>query len=205
MNASRAVREEGATLVEMLVVMVILAVVSGAVFTVTLSAQRSQRFNAAVQEATNDARLSVERIRQQLRSARLVTSPSSGRGARFWVDSDQDGLQDAGEVLCYYARSITGEPNRYELVRWTDTAASCATSFTAPADAAVLARTLRNIDIFQYSTATAGFTPLANPPAGISNDPAVRRVNVRLDFDVDTSTGPSVFSVTSKVRLRNVP
>lgn len=198
-------RESGFTLVEMLVAIAILGVVSAATFTVVLSAQRSQRFTEQVQDATNDARLSVERIRQQLRAARLVTPPSNARGMRFWVDTDLDETQDVGEMLCFYAADIAAEPDRYELRRWADTDASCATSFNPPADATVIARTLRNTDVFQYSTSTAGFSALPNPPTGISNNPAVRRVNVELDFDVQTNTGPSVFTVTSKVRLRNVP
>lgn len=202
-------REEGFTLIELLVVVLILGVVGGATFTVVLSAQRSQRFTEQVQDATNDARLSVERIRQQLRMSRLVTKPSGPSGMRFWVDENQDGLQDVGEVLCYGTREV--EPGRYELVRWRDvvgsppvTGPNCS-GFIPPADAAVLARTLRNLDIFQYSTAPDGFTPMANPATTISNDPPVRRVDVKLEFDVSTSTGPQVFSTGTKVRLRNVP
>lgn len=196
----------GFTLIELLVVILILGVVGGATFTVVLSAQRSQRFTEQVQDATNDARLSVERIRQQLRMSRLVTQPSGPSGMRFWVDEDQNGLQTAGEILCYGTRQV--EPSRYELVRWRDpdiTASGDCSSFSPPADAAVLARTLRNLDIFQYSTASDGFTPLADPANTITNDPPVRRVDVKLEFDVFTSTGPQVFSTGTKVRLRNVP
>lgn len=202
-------QQAGFTLVELLVVILILGVVSGATFTVVLSAQRSQRFTEQVQDATNDARLSVERIRQQLRMSRLVTQPSGPSGMRFWVDENQDGLQDVGEVLCYGTRQV--EPGRYELLRWRDVVGTPAANgtncsgFVPPADAAVLARTLRNLDIFQYSTASDGFTPVANPATTISNDPPVRRVDVRLAFDVFTSTGPQVFTTGTKVRLRNVP
>lgn len=199
--------EDGFTLIEMLVAIVILGVVAGATFTVVLSAQRSQRFTEQVQDATNDARLSVERIRQQLRMSRLVTTPSSASAMRFWVDENQDGLQDVGEILCYAADEV--ETGRYELLRWRDVVGSPAvlgtncSGFNPPADAAVLARTLRNLDIFQYSTAATGFTAI--DPATITNDPPVRRVDVKLDFDVFTSTGPDVFSTGTKVRLRNVP
>lgn len=208
MTPGRA-REAGFTLIEVLVAMLILGVVAGATFTVVLSAQRSQRFTEQVQDATNDARLSVERIRQQLRMSRLITQPSDQSAMRFWVDENQDGLQDVGEVLCYSARPVTGEPDRYELVRWRDVVGSPAelgtdcSSFSPPSDATVIARTLRNVDIFEYSTATTGFTAI--DPATITNDPPVRRVDVQLEFDVFTTTGPDVFSTGTKVRLRNVP
>lgn len=202
----RPAAEDGFTLIEMLVVIVILGVVAGATFTVVLSAQRSQRFTAQVQDATNDARLSVERIRQQLRMARLVTQPSDADGLRFWLDADQDGLEDAGEYLCYAAVELASDPGRYELMRWSDSASSCETDFGSPAaDAVVIARTLRNNDLFQYSTATDGFTPLADPANTITNDPPVRRVDVKLEFDVMTDSGPAVFPTGTKVRLRNVP
>lgn len=206
----RPASDDGFSLIELLVAILILGVVGGATFTVVLSAQRSQRFTEQVQAATDDARLSVERIRQQLRMARLVTQPSGPSGVRFWVDENQDGLPDLGEWLCYATRQV--EPGRYELVRWNDVLATSpptngtdCSNLTPPADAAVLARTLRNLDVFQYSVTSAGFTPLANPATTITNDPPVRRVDVKLEFDVISDSGPQVFSTGTKVRLRNVP
>ncbi|MDX1746426.1 MAG: prepilin-type N-terminal cleavage/methylation domain-containing protein, partial [Halobacteriales archaeon] len=55
--------EHGATLVEMLVVMVILGAVSAAVFGLFYSSNRAYQFTSDVREVMDDGRISLERIR----------------------------------------------------------------------------------------------------------------------------------------------
>lgn len=194
--------DDGFSLIEILVVIAILGVVSAATFTVVLTTMRTERFTSQVKDTTDDARVSIERIRQQVRQARLIESGSTAQGLRFWLDADQDARQTPDEIVCYFAAPVTGVPDRYELKRWNDDVASCATGYAPPPNAYVLARTLRNTDVFSFSTATVSRSGVLPPDS--STDP-VRQVHLKLGFDVVTDTGPEVYEVTSTVRLRNVP
>lgn len=194
--------QTGVTLVELLVVMAIMGVVGTAIMNVVISATRTQTKVVNLREVMDDARFSVDQIQKELRQARLVyaettcgsdssaTCTSSSK-LHFWVDSDQDNLQDVSEQIFYCVQeigSITNsvgscvEPDgskKYALARWTEASAS----------ASVLAATLAN----------------SSEPFSFDVSPRETAVvTVSLDFDTLGARGPGSFDVGTTVRLRNV-
>lgn len=192
--------ERGVTLVELLVVVAILGVVGGSIASSLIGAQRVEQTQGELQKVIDDGRLSMTRIRQELRQARQVFYGSSGDRLRFWVDTNQDGSPQTEEYVCYALEALPGGVGgQYQIVRWTHTttASHCAPDATAPSGVTkrVLARTLTNTNPF------AVYDPL---PSADVNDPATRDVTIRLDLEVLTGRGPTTTTIETTVRLRNV-
>ncbi|MDX1620255.1 MAG: type II secretion system protein [Nitriliruptorales bacterium] len=197
--------QDGATLVEMLVVIVILGAVSTAVFGLFYSSNRAYHFTSDVREVMDDGRVSLERIRRELRAGRRVFDDSNAQRMHFWVDQDQDSAQEPWEEICYVVRSISGEADRWHLVRWTvgvpDSSRSEVPCDQAPpADGRTIAATLRDTAVFSYDC--NGVTPC--PPTDPTSTDVVREVTINFLLDVRTDAGPDTLAVSATVRLRNV-
>lgn len=196
--------DAGFSLVELLVVISILAVVSTAVVAVILSTQRAEQFQSRLQEVIDDGRLSLSRIRQEVRSARRVLPTScvtpddpancfpSGR-LHFWVDRNQDALVEADELVCYQVQVDGVGPGQHRLMRWDESVAPC--DGPVPAAARVLAATL--VDPLPFKVFDA--VPLSDPEAA-----PTRRVEVVLELEVLGDRGPDSITVDGTIRLRNV-
>ena len=68
--------DHGFSLVELLVTIAILGVVAAATPTVIISTQRAEQFQGEMQTVMDDARISMERVRKELREARRVLPDS---------------------------------------------------------------------------------------------------------------------------------
>lgn len=191
-------REDAVTLVELLVVITILGVVGGAITSALISAQRVEQAQSELQQTLDDGRVSMTRIRQELRQARQVFGDSASDRLRFWLDANQDGVPQDAEYICYALEPLPGGVSgQYQVVRWDHATASCVPGSAPPAGATkrVLARTLTNTDPFhQYSPA----------PSTNVNDPETKEVVLRLDLEVLTGRGPSTTRLETTVRMRNV-
>lgn len=201
--------EAGVTLIELLVVMVIFGVISASVTGVLITAQRSEQFQAEMQEVMDDARLSFQRIRREVRAAREVlatscvdtTTDSNGdyTGScaptgtlHFWVDQNQDAVRDNDEIICYFTEAIG--PSQYQLVRWENATAGCDAA-NRPTTVSILARTL--VDPLPF----VGLDPL---PYADPTRPGTNAVDVRLELEVLNLRGPQSRVFESTIRLRNV-
>lgn len=189
--------QDGVTLVELLVVMVLMGIVGTAIMNVVVTTSRTQSEVTNLRVVMDDGRVSIDRIQKELRQARLVyaettcgpsstaTCTSSSK-LHFWVDSNQDNLQATSEQITYCVREVGGstcvDPDgtrKYALVRWTEASTS----------ATQLAATLVN----------------GSPPFTFDVSPRETAVvEVSLDFDTLNARGPESFNMETKVRLRNV-
>lgn len=172
--------DDGVTLTELLVTVSIMAVVGIATMSVLLSSQRTQQFTSQLRDVTEESRITFERVRKELRQARLIDVADPDR-ITFWVDRNSDGLRATDEVITYQVVPLAGVPDRWEVVRYD--------ASTGLAGARLLIRTLRDTAVFTYDTAP----------------PTTRVVDLRLALDVSTSRGPDVVTTTAQVRLRNAP
>ncbi len=169
--------EDGLTLVELLVVMVMVGIIGAATTSVLISSQRTQQYSQQLRTVMDESRVTFERIHEELRQARQVELDQPDE-IRFWVDANADGLRSLDEVVTYDVVPVSGVPDRWEVVRYTaDVGAS---------GARVLVRTLRNADPFSYS-------------------PTTDVIDMTFDLDVTTNRGPDVWTTSARVRLRNAP
>ncbi|HEX9766995.1 MAG TPA: type II secretion system protein [Nitriliruptorales bacterium] len=218
--------DAGFSLTELLVVIVILGIVGGAITGVVVTTQRAEQFQSRLQEVMDDGRVSIARIRKEVRAARRVHDTScTGTAAdgsdcaptdrlHFWLDENQDSLVQSDEQICYIVAPVTGSTQRFQLLRWTgatdtdddgdgDLTDECALDGGSPPSgvaATILAQTL---------VAPGGGTPLPfvslqPPPLADPTEPATNTVVIELELDVPDDRGPGTLEVDATVRLRNV-
>jgi prepilin-type N-terminal cleavage/methylation domain-containing protein len=196
MTRPRRQAEGGFTLVELLVTIMILGVVTTGISSVVISTMRTEQNQRQLQDVIDDGRISMARIRQELRQARRVHESSGPDRLHFWVDRNQDALVQPEEQICYVVEPIGTA--RYQISRWAGavTAADCAPGEKPAGEPlTVVARTLLDPEPF------VAYRP---EPGGIA-DPPTREVSILLDLQVDALRGPDSTIVEGSIRLRNVP
>ena len=206
-------RQSGFSLPELLVVIAILGIVSTAITSVILSTQRAEQFQRGLQEVIDDGRLSLSRIRRELRGARRVLATSCAMGQtigsatcepsdrlHFWVDQNQDAIPQAEELICYAVVAVPGSTDRWRVMRWThamlpaDPPDDECSAAAMPAAAQVLAETLVDPRPFTFDR-----IPQADPHAA-----PTRSVDVLLELEVAGTRGPDSIDVRGTIRIRNV-
>lgn len=183
---------------ELLITVAILAIVMGGISTVVVSTARVEQYEGTLQSVVRDGRVSLQRIRGELRSARRVYEDSGPSNLRFWVDTNQDQVPSPDEEICYLVTPLPGATSQWQITRWdlaTD-ASNCATGSSPPSGATrmTVARTLVDAEPFTYEPIPAGPT-----------DPPTREVDVELALEVVGRRNLGVTTVEGSIRLRNVP
>lgn len=176
----RAGDDAGFTLVEALVVIGLLGVVATAIVSVTTATMRTERFSQHLRADMDEARAAVNHLRQELRQARRVQAggcPAGGQELTFWVDEDQDRVEQAGEVITYEVHTDASG----ETVLRRSTAATSSWR--------LVARRLHDDPVFSCDPAPTD----------------TRVVTIALAFEGDAGHRPDPFELETSVRLRNVP
>lgn len=195
MMMSRSSGDEGFTLVELLVSIVVMSIVAASILTVVVATQRSENRQGSLQEAMDDGRLSMNRIRTQLRAGRRVLPTSNAQQLYWWSDFNQDGVQQTDELITFCVAQIgtttcetTSTTGRFALIRWTDAVGQSA--------AVPVAETLVSSDVF------SGYVP---DDATTPDDEITTTRTVTLTLALETEF-EDAFPVTleAEVRLRNV-
>lgn len=189
--------ERGFTLVELLVTITIMSIVAGSITSVVMSTFRVEQNQASLQDVVDDGRLSLQRIRGELRAARRVHEDSDASSLRFWVDQDQDQVPTADEEMCFLVEPIG--PGQWQIAGWNNAVdpSDCAPGAGVPSGATrrVVARTLVDPEPF------VSYDPVPGGPT----DPATREVAIELDLEVVGARNLGQTTVEGAVRLRNVP
>lgn len=217
--------EGGFSLVELLVVMFIFAMVGTAITGVLLTTQRSEQYQRRLQDVMDDGRVSIDRIRQELRAARRVLHTTCETTSEcepsdrlhFWVDQNQDALIQDEEVVCYIVgNAFETSPNRYRLLRWTGATDGepgsnpCTTTAIAAASETILAETLIDrtcVDPESGATRPSSPCPFQDLDPVPVDDPdaaPTRDVHVVLVLEVPGDRGPDSTTFEATIRLRNV-
>lgn len=109
--------DDGVTLVELMVSMLLMAFIATALVTGMTTAMRSASLHRDDDKAVQDLRHAKERLTRELRAITELTAASAS-SVTFWLDEDADGAADLGETITW---EITDAGS---LVRSTDAGAS---------------------------------------------------------------------------------
>lgn len=193
----RSADERGFTLAELLVAMTIMSVVTASITSVVISSFRVEQNQASLQAVVDDGRVSLQRIRRELRAARRIHEDSDAGSLRFWVDQNQDQVATADEEQCYLVEPIG--VGQWQISGWNRAIdpSDCVTGASVPAGATrrVVARTLVDPEPF------VAYDPILSGPT----DPATREVTIKLVLEVVGARNIGQTTVEGDVRLRNVP
>lgn len=125
----RGAREDGVSLVELLVTMLLLAVISAVVSTATISGYKMLRITSAEADGTTDVRVANERLARDVRDARSVVCNPTGTPAalvasdptckyhlQLWIDYNSNYKQETNETVTW---SLVGSTvaGHYSMVR----------------------------------------------------------------------------------------
>lgn len=197
----------GFTLIELLVTILIMGIVTTGLSSVVINMLRTEQYQRELQDVVDDGRVSITRIRQEVRGARRVFENSAGDRLHFWVDQDQNSLaDDLEELICYVVEPVGPTGTQWQISRWThaERESDCAPGAIPTGQSRrVVASTLVSPD---PSDPTIQPMPFSFDPApGGVTDPPTREVGVSLDLEVIADRGPDRVLVEGSIRLRNVP
>lgn len=196
--------ESGLSLVEVLVTMIIVGFVAAGTFQAVRTTAQADRYQADLRTVMDDSRNSLDRIRKELRTTRLVLDSSDDDHLVFWIDADNDNVRSTDETINYAVTPLTGQPGKFVLSRYTDAG--------GVASAQVIARTLVTTNVFTYVATAAQDEDgdgILDCPNGTDPNQACDRsreelIRLDMEFDVAASQGPSSFASSTTIRLRNV-
>jgi len=197
-------RDDGLTLVELLITMVIMGVVGIIVTSAMVNQNKLFRSTEDQSAGLQDVRVASERLGRDIRDARAVLCNPAGTPAalasdticeshlQVWIDYNSDYKQQADETVTWWLRKrvSTCTANCYfDLVRSVGTST-----------AIVEAHTIINNVAFTYAQVAPGSTQPA-PGAAATNE-----VRTRMEYDARKASGDGTASrfVRFTARLRNV-
>lgn len=169
--------DDGLTLSEVLVAMLISSLAMALLAAMVSSGVRAELFTKKDSESLDDMRITAERITKEMRQARLLYGDSTDYVSHFWVDYDLDNQQDLEERIYWAVRDDgTGD---FDLVRYTD---------ADPTELLISEHIVDAGPVFTYEPALPDI---------------VRNVHFAIVFDVDPTRVPVAHTVESSIRLRN--
>lgn len=210
MNASTRRADDGFTLVELLVTVMLMGVIATAITGAVIQSLQTEQDQQRIQDVVDDGRLSVQRIRQELRQVRRVYESSGPDRLHVWIDGDQDAVTDLEEQICYVVEPVPGgTAGQWQIARWTaaedlGTAANgyddgdCVPGLDPlPSGASrhIMARTLTDPEPF------VDYSPVPQGPL----EAQTREVTLHLQLEVLGGDGTDQVDVHATIRLRNVP
>jgi type II secretory pathway pseudopilin PulG len=189
--------DDGTSLVELLVAIVLIGVLGAIVMTAILISNKQVRI--ADDEATGlaDTRTVVERLGRDIRGSRGVDPGATQSNLVLWIDYSSD-----------YVRNVTAQPN--EIVTWSVVDGSSAGKFntlrsTAGGQSQLQARTLVNNLAFCYLVAPSTTSTDCLPtPLSVADAARARIVQVTLTYDSIVGTASDARKITFSERIRNV-
>jgi prepilin-type N-terminal cleavage/methylation domain-containing protein len=190
--------DDGVTLVETLIVMILLAIVSTLVTRAVIDSHQVVRVVEDQTQGLADVRVASERLGRDIREARsvvcnppgtpaaLVTAdPSCQYHLQLWIDYNSDYVQQSDETVTWSLDDST-RPGQFDMVRTVGSAAGV-----------VQARTIVVQVAFAYD-----YPPTAAAPPPGAPHTSVVRVNMTYDSNLKSGTQNKTVSFTG--RLRNV-
>ncbi len=174
---ARLAREGGYSLVEMLTVMVVLAVVMGAISTLLVQGSKAELDMNNRFQAQSNARLALDRLRREVHCASDITP--AGASASITLTMPSHCPTAGGSPAITWCTRSAGT-NRYEL--WRYTGAACSGTGVAVAD---------------YLTTQTVFTFTAQSPSSLA------LLGVSFPVDIEPGKGALPYTLSDDIVLRN--
>lgn len=195
----------GLSLVELLVVMLILVVVLGAVYTIWFGLQRTYSFTEDDLTAQERARGAMSEMVELIRTARQPDAPptealevviyyADKNSIVFWTDADRDEDHDL-ELVRF--RVDTDDQTLYR-----DTSQSGDPSFISGTAVRLMSDSVTNTDekpLFRYTGADG-----QDMAAPVEDPTLIREVQINLRIDIYEHNRPLAHELTSTVQPRNL-
>jgi prepilin-type N-terminal cleavage/methylation domain-containing protein len=189
--------EDGMSLVELLVAMVLVGVLGAIVSAAVLMSQKQVRVSTDEATGLSDTRVVVERLGRDIRVSRGVDAGATESTLVLWIDYNSDYVRDAASQAD-------------EIITWSVVDAGSGTQFntlrsTAGGQVQTQARTLVSSLAFCYLSAPSD-DPAACLPTPLSATDAAntRLVKVTLEYDSALNYGSGERTNTFTERIRNV-
>lgn len=176
-------KENGFSLIELLVVIGLISVIGAAILTVIVTTTGAERRQSDLAQEMDSARLALDRMRKELRGADHIDATSGPHQLTFERRDGTDVtycVRPIGDTTCASGTSM-------ELVRWEGSASGSART---------LAHTLvpGPTDPFVYQDSLTSD----------SETPPIAMVTIGLSFDRRPGAGTEPLTVAAEVRVRNV-
>jgi prepilin-type N-terminal cleavage/methylation domain-containing protein len=184
--------DDGVTLVEVLVTIVLLSAISAAVLSATLVTQKLMRTTDNETRGQEDVAVVTDRLSRDLREARGVvcdgaaSDPSCSGHLQLWIDTNSDYRQSSDEIITWHLQANAGDPGHYNMVR------------TVNGTSMVEARTIVQNVAFNYDVAPGPSQPRPG-------DITTRQVTMTMYYDAVVNNAPSTRTLTFSTLRRNVP
>jgi len=197
--------EEGVTVVELLVAMVLTIVVLGAIYTIWLGLQRTYSFTNEDMTAQEQARSAMNEMVEFIRTARQPdTAPTEALDVVIysaapnelicWTDTDRDSAHDL-ELVRFRVDSATRTLYR-------DDSQTGDPTFTSAHTVRLVGNWVSNdVDLPLFSYTGSDGTPLDDP---VTDPTLIREVTIDLRIDVYQGTRPIAHQLVSIVQPRNL-
>jgi prepilin-type N-terminal cleavage/methylation domain-containing protein len=189
----RARGDEGMTLVETMVAIVLVGVLGAIILAASVSSKRSLVLADDETRGQEDVAQVVDRLGRDVRNARGVvcdgaaSDPLCTNHLQLWADYNSNYKQDAGETITWSLQAA-GDGEHFDVIRTVDGGAP-----------SVQARTIVSDIAFTYRDEQ----PKASQPApGL---PTTREVVVQMTYDAIRTSGTQQRTVAFTAMLRNVP
>lgn len=199
--------DEGITLVELLVTMILLSVVSAVVVTAVVSSSRSLRRNENEAQGLSDVRVVTERLSRDIEQARGVTAATPAAGESrlqactnrltLWIDANSDYSQatDGSETITWVLRGGSGV--HYDVHRLVGPVG-------APISDVTEGRTLVSDVAFSYSPYDNATDKCPVLPSSTNIPAPTSSVSTSIQYNARTASAGTDKSIDFTNRLRNV-
>ena len=169
--ASRLAQSRGTTLVELVVAMAIMGIVVGGIVTAFASSTRAQTDQTERLTAQNDARMSLIRMRRDIRCASAATTTTNAYGGKTLSLSVPStacpAVTTSASGVMWCTIPVTGSTSRYQLFR--ETSGNCDGASTT-----FMADYLTSATVWTIPSCTTGRLPTTSVSLPINSKPTTR-------------------------------
>ena len=181
-------RDEGMSLAELLITMVLTAVIGTVVATASTSANSLFRTTRAESVGQTDIRTTIERLGRDIRNARSLDAGANASKLVLWIDSNSDYVKQPAEVVTWTL--VAGTGGHFDVARTV----AGSTSRTARFVISQLA--------FQYQTVNGG--AFLAPPLTQAQADSVRLITSDVLYAADAADALAGRHTLFTERMRNV-